>query len=179
MATPLNMYSDAFATLETAATQTVNLPEPGYRAASQRHHADVKLKNPKILIDLTGSEADDKFVMAKFKSGDCIGEIFYSDDAAGANLAGDLGLYLIGPSGDVGTVVDVDLYASAVAMDGATRTEVFTEASLTQMSRWLPIWETLGLSADPFLNYYLAFTVTTALITTDKLAMLEIKYTEI
>lgn len=177
MADPLDMFSNAFAPLETTATQTVNLPVPGYRTNAQLHHSMETTKRPRILCDLTGSEADDKYVMAKMKSSDHISSLRVSGKGGGASLAADLGVYLVGDiTGAVGTVVDVDLFASAAVLAAAARLDVFKEAALVDADRGLPIWELLGLSADPLLEYYIAFTVTTALITADETVLLEIIY---
>ncbi len=177
----LNLFSDSFAPLETTATRTITVPDSNHRADVHRHHARVGLKAPKINIanSVKGSTAGDVLVMERFKSADCIGEIFYSDDGLGASIAGDLGCYLVNVDRDVGAAVDgADQFADTLDMDAAVRLEAFTNNALVDVDRWKPLWELLGFTADTYTDYYLAFTLTSALTSSDKVAMLEIAYTE-
>jgi len=172
-----DLFGDEFAPLETTATRTVTLPVSNYRADPRRHHVNKMSKTPRILVDLTGSTADDHLIIAKMQSSDHIHSIKVTGTGGGANLAANLGLWLVGPSGALGTVVDDDLFASAMVIAGADQGEAFTEAALVNGDRAKPLWELLGLTADTFLQYYLVWDVTTALITADESILTEIEYT--
>lgn len=87
-------------------------------------------------------------------------------DALGSGCAGDVGLYL--PNG--GAVVDADFFASAVAIAAATNgTDITYEAANAATNMGIEqiekrIWEVMGLTADPFLEYDVTVTLTAATV---------------
>jgi hypothetical protein len=75
--------------------------------------------------------------------------------------AADIGLY--GASG--GAAVDADIFASAQSIATASKTGiecVFESASTDITNGGKPIWQLLGLTQDPMLEYDVAATITTA-----------------
>lgn len=74
----------------------------------------------------------------------------------------DIGVYQTAENG--GAVVDADLFASAqvltAALDWADKTYESTEYTIAESEK--PLWEVLGIAADPCIEYDIAATVTTA-----------------
>jgi hypothetical protein len=73
----------------------------------------------------------------------------------------DIGLYKTAENG--GAVVDADFFASAVALTAAKDNAdvTYESAVYTIANSEKPLWEALGLSADPQIEYDVAATVTT------------------
>jgi hypothetical protein len=98
--------------------------------------------------------------------------------AAGAMTQGpfDVGVYKSVPSG--GTVVDADFFASAVDCSSAVAlTEILTESTVNTIAKQAqPLWEALGLSADPQIMYDIVCTSTNT-ITAGAALLLKVKYT--
>jgi len=88
---------------------------------------------------------------------------FYSG-AQGAGAV-DIGIYQT--NGNGGAVVDADLFGSAVgvttAVAGTSVLEESGQFSIPEMA--MPLWQVLGLTADPHRMYDVAATVTTAVTT--------------
>ena len=98
---------------------------------------------------------------------------------SGAQTAGkvDVGIYQTAANG--GAVVDADLFGSAVDLASAVKsTEIVDESGeLTIAEMGKPLWEVLGLSADPCRDYEVAATVVTTDVTTGTGAVgLTVKY---
>jgi hypothetical protein len=81
-----------------------------------------------------------------------------TDAITGAN-ASDIGVYKTARDG--GAVVDADFFATDVDISSATAmTEYLFEATATDIvDIEQPLWEKLGLSADPQIDYDIAVTV--------------------
>lgn len=84
----------------------------------------------------------------------CVRVWFSSDDLSGSGATMDVGLYKTVPDG--GAVVDADFFASAV--DVATAAVALTEITFERGATLIdelekPVWERLGLSADPKIEY--------------------------
>lgn len=83
------------------------------------------------------------------------------DSNAAPTLATDLGLYRT--TGDGGAVVDADFFASAITQlqAAAAFTDVTYESGVVSVAnRGKRVWEQLGLSADPRVDYDVAMTYT-------------------
>lgn len=83
------------------------------------------------------------------------------DSNATPTLATDVGLYK--NAADGGAVVDADFFASAITQLQAAAgfTDVtYESAVVTVANRAKPLWDQLGLSADPGLAYDVALTYT-------------------
>lgn len=81
-----------------------------------------------------------------------------------ATLAGniDIGIYQTADNGSA--VVDADLFASALALTGGPFTNndvTYESGEYTAAESVKPLWEVLGLSADPKREYDIASTITT------------------
>lgn len=80
-----------------------------------------------------------------------------ASDDLGTGGTVDVGLYLA----DDGAVVDDDLFASAVDTDTAAvaRTDITYESAVVGIEKLaMPLWEALGLSADPAVTYHVTVT---------------------
>ncbi len=118
-----------------------------------------------LLAMTTGAASDIKRFVRIPSRALVLSVAFVNDDldSNGApTLAADVGLYRT--TGDGGAVVDADFFASAVTtLQGAT--VVFTDVTYESVvvpiaNRAKPLWEQLGLSADPGVQYDVAFTYT-------------------
>lgn len=91
-----------------------------------------------------------------------VSNLLLSCDAI-TSAAADIGLYDL-PTVNAGAVVDVDLFASAQSLASALdRTSVLREsATVTVAKLEQPIWQLLGLTADPGKWYDVAATLTAA-----------------
>lgn len=79
---------------------------------------------------------------------------FASDDLSGSGATMDIGLYQTTANG--GAVVDADFFASAidVATAAVSMTDITYERAATRIDDIeKPLWEQLGLSADPGRDY--------------------------
>lgn len=94
---------------------------------------------------------------------------------AGTTTAGDIGLYNTLTHSSGGTVVDVDFWASAFSLNGGAITRGAASAALSADQTFESgaagglitnaekrVWEQLGLSSDPGLEYDVALTLTGA-----------------
>lgn len=98
----------------------------------------------------------------RVKSNDLIKELILDNATLGAGCTMDFGLYQTAANG--GAVVDADLFASAVDMNTANRGLDVTRESgiITVANMEKPLWELLGLSADPQIEYDVAATTVVA-----------------
>lgn len=80
----------------------------------------------------------------------------------GTTTAADVGLYK--STADGGAVVDADFFKAAVSLSGGAlaKSEVVNGNVATLANGEKPIWELLGLSADPGLKYDIVLTLTGA-----------------
>lgn len=88
--------------------------------------------------------------------------LLYSDDIGTTTIA-DFGVYK--STADGGAVVDADFFASAVSLkDGALNgTDITHESGAFGVEdAEKPLWEALGLSSDPNINYDIVATLTAA-----------------
>jgi len=101
----------------------------------------------------------------KIKSSDRVSNLLLYCTAI-TSAAADFGLYNIGTSAAAGTVVDVDFFASAVsvatALSGTNITFESGAAGGLITNGEKRVWESLGLTADPNLEYEVCATLTAA-----------------
>ena len=90
--------------------------------------------------------------------------ILYSD-ALGGTTAGDIGVYRTAEDG--GAVVDADHFGSGVSLVSkvAGVEQIFESGVNTVADIGKPLWDALGLSADPQTTYDIAITLTAAVTT--------------
>lgn len=112
-----------------------------------------------------GDSATSKYIMFSVPSNALVRSLKVSCPDIGTTTAGDIGLYRT--TADGGAVVDVDFWASAVSFSGGalSKSEVVNEAGaaggdITKFEQ--PIWQQLGLTADPMLMYDVVITLTGA-----------------
>ena len=101
---------------------------------------------------------------ARVSSNAVVNEVMLSCSAI-TTCAGDVGLYKTAADG--GAVVDADFFGSAVSLATAvSNLDVTHEASGTgfgDLSKGeMPLWQALGLSTDPNIEYDVAVTLTAA-----------------
>lgn len=91
-----------------------------------------------------------------------ISEVILSCDAFDTTGAADVGIYQTADNGSA--VVDADFFASAVVLTAALPNTAVTHESgvfgIEDVEK--PLWEALGLTADPFRDYDVALTLTAA-----------------
>jgi hypothetical protein len=118
------------------------------------------------LREVIASAADDTaasiYRFFRVRSSDTVVSLKIS--AADATTAGalDIGLYDTAENG--GVVVDRDLFASAFDLSGGPFNNsdiTFESGEYTYAESLMPLWQALGLSADPYKEYDVAAYVTT------------------
>lgn len=137
------------------------------RAASPRvfnepwTNAQVKTTGPGQLEVSTAEDAADILTFCQVKSNAAINGVLVSSDAAITTGAMDVGLYQTADNGSA--VVDADFFASALAVGGGlTKSDVTHESGVYGIEdRDKPLWEALGLTEDPQVDYVIAGTITT------------------
>lgn len=115
-----------------------------------------------------GDSIASKYIMGSIPSNAC-GELLKLYCDAITSGAADVGIYK--STADGGAVVDVDFFASAQSIAAAitTGTEIQHEADATDAGAGFgladlekPLWQRLGLTADPNLWYDIVLTLTAA-----------------
>ena len=81
--------------------------------------------------------------------------------------------------GAAGTVVDADLFASAVVITaGFNKTELVDESGqYSELGQSQPLWQAAGLTSDPQRYLVIAATVSTAFVASDTSFTLDVTYT--
>ncbi len=141
------------------------------------HSRDRKIR-PTVTLPLSPLFAiGDVARMCTLKSADRIFAIRVSNNGASTLTIVDVGVYATGLAHD-GAVVDVNRFASALPVNAAgDRVEAFTEDTLLGTDRGEELWRLLGLATDPFVTYDIALTATAAVATADELVRMEVDYT--
>jgi hypothetical protein len=175
-----NYYSDQFATY----AQTVTARAAGYRAPASIGLARNYYKKARMNLDSAVALINDVYVLFKQKSSDCVHTLTMSCDGLGTALILDVGIYLVNVDGTIGTVQDINLFASGIDPSTAAvdRGECLTQVTLLGTERGLPLWQQLALGAgtdtvDPKIDYYIAAAATTALTTADTVLTFELEFT--
>ena len=107
---------------------------------------------------VSGDNTGSTYRTSRFPSNAKVSEVLLSNDALGGGCAADIGIYLA----EEGAVVDADVFGSAVSLIAAqTKLDVTHESGVYDFADIdKPIWEVLGLSADPQVDYELVATLT-------------------
>jgi len=118
-----------------------------------------------------GDSANSKYFFGTVPSNARISNLLLSCDGAGTNTAMDIGIYK--STLDGGAVVDADCFASAQALGTAlVKSSVLHESGVFGIEdSEKPLWEVLGLTADPKLEYDIVGTVTTAADSADTIVL--------
>lgn len=124
-------------------------------------NAMVKTTGPGQLEVSTSEVAADELRFCRVKSNAVVHAVFLSCDAITTTGAMDIGVYQTDDNG--GAVVDADFFASAqVVTTALKRSDVTHESGVYGIEdRDKPLWEALGLSSDPQIDYDIVGTITT------------------
>lgn len=163
------------ATVSVSSTQITN------RDASPRVLNNARLTKGSLLVACgtleTGSANDigSKYKLCSLPSNARVVQVLLSCDSMGTTGTADIGIYQTTENG--GAVVDADHFASAQALTSALKNSDVTHESgvygVEDIEK--PLWEALGLSADPKRDYDVVATVTEAILTGATLS-LQVKY---
>ncbi len=123
--------------------------------------AVVKSSGVGILEVSTAEDATDILYFVEIPSNAVVRQVLLSCDAVSTSGAIDIGLYQTTDNG--GAVVDADLFASAQVVTTALNNSDVTHESgeYNRDEKNKPIWEVLGLTEDPQIDYWVAGTITT------------------
>lgn len=146
-------------TKSTAVTNRDAIP----RVPSPAHLVRGPLFEAVGTVEVAAADDDNSvYRMARLRSSDRVSSLTIFADAITGATAYDLGVYRTADDG--GAVVDADLFGSAVDISAGSKVgiDVTYESAATDISKIEKrIWELLGLSADPQIDYDVAFTATT------------------
>lgn len=125
---------------------------------------------------VNGDSIGSTFRLARIRSSDRVSRVMLSCDAI-TTCAGDVGIYDIAANG--GAVVDADFFASAQSLAAAlVNQDVTHEADAADAGAGFghadvekPLWQALGLAADPYKLYDIAVTLTAAAASNGTIAM--------
>jgi hypothetical protein len=124
----------------------------------------------------SGNSVGSTYLIAQVPSRAIVTAVCVSSPDIGTTTAADIGLYQATLNG--GAVVDADFFASAVSLSGGaiSKSDVtFESGAYTLANGAKPLWEALGLSADPGIDYDVVLTLTGAADATGT-ALVEIEY---
>ena len=125
---------------------------------------------------LAADDALSVYRLCRVPSSARISSILLASDAITGATASDVGVYKTAREG--GAVVDADFFATDVNLSAAATvfTEVLLEATATDIDKVEKrLWELLGLTADPFIDYDIAVTVND--VTAAGTISMKVKYT--
>lgn len=110
----------------------------------------------------SGDSIGSKYIFGSIPSNARVSQVLLSCDAMSTSGAGDIGIYK--STADGGAVVDADFFASAQVVTTALKNSDVTHESgsfdIADGEKML--WDALGLTEDPNLEYDVAMTLTTA-----------------
>jgi hypothetical protein len=123
------------------------------------------LEAGELVTIVNGDSATSKYIFFSVPSNALVRSLKYSAPDIGTTTACDIGLYRT--TADGGAVVDVDFWVSAVALNAGpyNKVEVIQEAGAAggDITKFMqPIWQILGLTADPNIVYDVVATLTGA-----------------
>lgn len=109
-----------------------------------------------------GDSIGSTYRLVRVRSNARISAVVLLNDALGVGAAADVGIYRTADDG--GAVVDADLFASAAAVaDASAGTDVTHESGVFGVEDVeQPLWQALGLAADPGVDYDIVATLTAA-----------------
>ena len=117
----------------------------------------------KSVATISATQADDDTIrMVRVPSNARIDAVLLTTADAATAGAINIGVWQTAENG--GAVVDVDLFASALALTGGPFTrsdQTWESGEYTYAESCLPLWEVLGLTADPNRDYDIVCEVST------------------
>lgn len=146
--------------VETVQSQLIIDREAGVKTNPRVDNARMKRKYATVAVP-DASSIGSTFRMFQLSSSDTVEALILSCSAI-TSAEGNVGLYRTNEDG--GAVVDADLFASAQSVASAlTATNITHESGVyPHTEKGLPLWEVVGLTADPFLKYDVVVTLTAA-----------------
>lgn len=117
---------------------------------------------PGVVASAADDEATSVYRFCRVPSNACIFSVLYSGADASSAGAINVGIYQTADNG--GAVVDADLFASAFALTNGPdhNTELaFESGEYTLAESVKPLWEVLGLSSDPCIDYDVCAVIST------------------
>lgn len=148
------------------AVETVKSTQITNRDASPRALSNARLTKMDVQMSCGTAEAaaaasvGSKYIMCSIPSNARVAQVLLSCDASGATGTADIGIYQTTDNG--GAVVDADHFGSAVVITSALKNSDVTHESgaygVEEIEK--PLWEALGLTADPKRDYDVVITLT-------------------
>ena len=164
------------ATVSILSTQITN------RDASPRVRSNSRISRGPLVCSMgmvAATAADgpgSKYKLCSIPSNARVAQVLLSNVSLGGSLStANFGLYKT--TADGGAVVDEDFFGSTVALTSAqSNVDITTEANgsavgLAKANLEKPIWEALGLSADPRIDYDVVATVVDQVISAGAVAV--------
>jgi hypothetical protein len=129
--------------------------------------------------------ATSKLIFARIPSNAIVKDVFLESGAQGGSAALDVGVYYASDAKDCGrgvtpgAVIDADYFASAVVVSSEVeKTNIVGESNVSTLAdRLLPLWQAVGLSADPGGKLDIVGTVTTDFSGSTTAMMVDVRYT--
>jgi len=151
------------ATVNTTATAITNA-DAQPKSFTPANVAGAYLREAVGTVEVAAADDDGStYRFARIRSSARMSSISVFNDAITGGTSYDVGLYRTAKDG--GAVVSAALFASALDLSSASAvagTEALTEATVTNIDKIeKPIWQLLGLSADPMIDYDLTLTANT------------------
>lgn len=124
-----------------------------------------------------GDSATSKYVMCSVPSNARISQIILDTEAQGVGAKVDVGVYR--NTKDGGAAVSSNFYAAALDVSAALKASDITNSSgsNTLDKQNMPLWQQLGMSADPMTTLDFAITVNVATAASGKIG-LKVKYVD-
>lgn len=167
-------------TKSTACTAGDAFPQTN---TQQKIHGGRLRESLGVVEAASGDSIASQYRMVRIGSGDRISRVLLSCDAI-TTCAADVGIYDI-PSVNAGAVVDADFFASAQSLATAlVNQDVTHEADAADAGAGFgladvekPLWQALGLAADPGKQYDIVVTLTAAAASAGTVA-LKVQYVD-
>jgi hypothetical protein len=160
-------------------TQVTNLDAvPLVREPSHRDSGMLQ-ESTSAIVTAAAQPAADILHMVKVPSNARVSQVLLSNPTAAVAGAVDCGLYTKGVDGTY-TVVDADFFASAQALTAALVNSDITHESgvYTTANTEKALWEALGLTADPKIDYFISLTITTTFNTGPTSLALKVRWSK-
>lgn len=141
----------------TNADATPSVLNPAYQDGGR-----VRCKRGVVATVAADADVGSTYRAFRIRSSDMVKDLVIDHSSWGTGAAADIGLYKTAKDG--GAVVDADFFASAYAMAAAgINVNVLRESGIyTVANMEKRIWEALGLTVDPMIDYDVTLTLTGA-----------------
>lgn len=137
-----------------------------------------RMMNAKSVATVSATQASgDTIRLVRVPSNARIDDVLLT--TADATTAGNINIGIWQTAENGGAVVDADLFASALALTGGPFTrssQLYESGEFTYAESCLPLWQVLGLSADPNREYDVVAQVSTTFDAAGTTMVLEVLY---